>query len=425
MFLDYCKVELFAGNGGNGGIYFNKDRYVTKCGPCGGNGGNGGNIIFMADSNVNSLDSISKFKKIIARNGDNGGNKNRNGKNAEDIIIKVPIGTMVIDAENNELLVDLNELNQKKIIVNGGIGGKGNASFKNSINKAPKIAENGSPGEHKKIILELKLIADIGLIGMPNAGKSTLLSVISNAKPKISNYPFTTIIPNLGVVNYLNKYFTVADLPGLIKNACLGKGLGLKFLRHIERCRIIIHVISMEENNPTNNFKVIENEIKTYNSNLLKKITIIVASKMDLENAINKKIEFEKKIKKKVIGISSHKKTGINDLLKICYKKLNKCLISNKKNNNSEKIKIYNAKNDSNLIKKIDFGINLIKNKEWMITDKKILRFYSKICKNSDKSLEILLEYLKKINIDKKLEEKGVKNGDTIYLENFSFKYVK
>ena len=383
MFLDYCKVELFAGNGGNGAIFFNKNRYVTKYGPCGGNGGNGGNIIFMVDSNVNSLDSIAKFKKIVANNGDNGGNKNCNGKNAEDIIIKVPIGTMVFDAENNELLVDLNELNQKKIIVNGGIGGKGNASFKNSINKMPEIAEDGFPGEHKKIILELKLIADIGLIGMPNVGKSTLLSVISNAKPKISNYSFTTIIPNLGVTNYLNKHFTVADLPGLIKDACHGKGLGLEFLRHIERCRIIIHVISMEDDDPLNNFKIIENEIKTYNPNLLKKITIIVASKMDLENAKNKKINFEKKIKKKIIGISSHQKTGINNLLKKCYEKLRKNLISNKNNNFSKKIKVYNAKNDLNLKKKLNFGIKLIKKREWMIIDKKILHFYSKIKINS------------------------------------------
>lgn len=425
MFLDYCEIELFAGNGGNGAICFNKNRYVTKYGPCGGNGGNGGNIIFVADFNVNSLDKIAKFKKIVANNGGNGGNKNCNGKNAEDIVIKVPIGTMVFDAENKELLVDLNKSNQKKIIVNGGIGGKGNASFKNSINKMPEIAEDGYPGEHKKIILELKLIADVGLIGMPNAGKSTLLSVISNAKPKISNYPFTTINPNLGVVKYLDKYFTVADLPGLIKGANQGKGLGLKFLRHIDRCRVIVHVVSMEENNPFNNFKIIENEVKTYNKNLLKKITIIVASKMDLKNAKNKKIELEKKSKKKVIGISSYNKSGIDNLLKKCYEKLSKKINMSNENNDLKKIKIYDAKNDLKLIKKSNFNIKLVREKEWLVFDKKILNFCSKIDQNSNKGLEFLLEYLKKTNIDEKLKKNGVKNGDTIYLGNFSFKYVE
>lgn len=344
MFLDYYELEVCGGNGGNGIVAFNKNRYITKFGPCGGNGGNGGNIFFETDNNLNSLDFLAKYKTIIANNGEDGKTKNCNGKNGEDTIIKIPIGTLIIDAETKNILFDLNKPNQKQIIVKGGNGGRGNASFKSSFNKMPKIAEDGQPGEHKKIILELKLIADVGIIGMPNAGKSTLLSIISNAKPKIANYPFTTIAPNLGIVSYAKKSYTFADLPGLIEDASQGKGLGLEFLRHIERCRIIIHVVSMEENQPFKNFSVVQNEIKKYNKKLLNRSMIVVASKMDVENAEQRKKEFEQKIHQKTIGISIKKikNYGIDNLLKKCCEELQKTKINKTK---IKKYKIYNALN--------------------------------------------------------------------------------
>ena len=422
MFVDYCKIEIKAGNGGNGCISFRHEKYISKGGPDGGNGGNGGSIFLKVNKNINSLNIFRKTKIFIAENGENGSSKNCHGHNGKDMVIEVPIGTVIYDEITKELLFDLNENNQKIVIANGGKGGKGNAAFKNAKNRAPYIAEKGNLGEIKKIILELKLIADICLIGLPNAGKSTILSVISNAKPKIDSYPFTTINPCLGVVNYKNNFFIVADIPGLIKDAHKGKGLGLQFLRHIERCKIIAHVISMENeiNDLINNYKIINNELKEYNKKLLKKQTLIVASKMDIDNAQNKKKIFEKKIKKKIFSICAITHLGIDFFLNECLQQLQKYKEKNKINKITTKEKIYNAKKNDNENK---YNILHLKKNEWYInTNVKIMHNY---IRSKNENIQYILKYLNNTGINDELKKMGIKNGDNVFLDDFVFEYVE
>lgn len=418
MFVDYCKIEVKAGDGGDGGISFRREKYISKGGPDGGDGGDGGSIILKVNQTVNSLHIFRKSRIFIAQNGSKGGTKNCHGRNGENIIIDVPKGTIIYDEITNELLCDLNENNQEFMIVKGGKGGRGNAAFKNAKNRIPRIAEHGELGEKKKIILELKLIADIGLIGLPNAGKSTLLSVISNAKPKINNYPFTTLNPCLGVVNYKNNSFIVADIPGIIEGAHQGKGLGLKFLRHVERCKVIVHLISMENDKKElfNNYKIINNEIKKYDKKILKRQIIIIASKMDKNDSQNKKKILEKKIKKKIIGICAIKNLGINDFLDKCLQKIN-C-----SDNNIEikiKEKIYDARLEKN---NNNFFISHPKKNEWHVESNKIMHYFSL---NNDDNIQKILLYLDKLGINNELKKKGIKKGDIVYINDFVFEYVE
>lgn len=297
MFIDEAEIEVKAGKGGDGAVTFRREKYVPKGGPSGGNGGKGGDVIVQAFSNLNTLLDFKYKRNYSAGDGENGGSSLKDGKNGKDILIKVPIGTVVKDAENNKLLADLNQDGKFIIVAKGGRGGKGNSNFATATNQAPRFAEKGKPGELKKIILELKLIADVGIVGFPNAGKSTLISVISAAKPKIADYPFTTLEPNLGIVQYKDfKSFTVADIPGIIEGAHKGKGLGLKFLRHIERTKILLFLIEITSENIENDFKVLLNELRQYSKKLAERKKIIALSKADL---LTKK-EVEKIIRKKI-----------------------------------------------------------------------------------------------------------------------------
>lgn len=319
MIIDYAVVSIKAGKGGDGAVTFRREKYVPKGGPSGGNGGRGGNILIKAKGNLSTLLDFQYKKNYKAQNGENGGNSLKDGKNGKDVILSVPIGTIIKDFETGKTIHDLDEEGKSFIAAKGGKGGKGNSNFATPTNQTPRFAENGKPGEERKIILELKLIADVGLVGFPNAGKSTFISAISAAKPKIADYPFTTLEPVLGIVRYKDfQSFTVADIPGIIEGAHEGKGLGLKFLKHIERTRILLFLVDITSENYIKDFNLLLNELKSYSPLLAEKEKILALSKADLldENEIKKlKLNKSKVLKYKPFPISSVSKYGIDDLL--------------------------------------------------------------------------------------------------------------
>jgi GTPase len=328
MFIDYAVIEVTAGNGGNGAVAFRREKFVPKGGPAGGNGGRGGTVIVEAHHNLNTLLDFRYKKMYKAENGEMGGNSLKDGKSGKDIIIKVPPGTVIKDYKTNEILFDLSEDTKRVVLAKGGKGGKGNSNFATSTNQTPRYAEDGKPGEHKKVILELKLIADIGLVGFPNAGKSTLISTISAARPKIADYPFTTLEPNLGIVKY-GEYdsFTVADIPGIIEGAHKGKGLGHQFLRHIERTKVILFLIDITSEDYENDFNVLYNELKNYSSKLIEKKIIVSLSKADLLD--KEKIKGVTKVKigkDKIIPVvfSSVSQFGLSELKDLMWKTMQK-----------------------------------------------------------------------------------------------------
>ncbi len=328
MFIDYAEIEVHSGKGGDGAVTFRREKYVPKGGPSGGNGGEGGSVIIKASNNLSTLLDF-RYKKIYkAGKGNPGGSSLKDGKNGSDIVIKVPIGSIIKDAETGKLLFDLDEDGKEIIIAKGGKGGKGNSNFATPTNQTPRFAEDGKPGEEKKLILELKLIADVGLVGFPNAGKSTLISKISAAKPKIADYPFTTLEPNLGIVRYKEfESFTVADIPGIIEGAHEGKGLGLKFLRHIERTRILLFLIDITSEDYQENYNILLNELKSYSKKLASKTKIVSLSKADLldDNEL-KKIK-KKKIKNAdspLLTFSAVSGYGLQDLVDCLWKELKK-----------------------------------------------------------------------------------------------------
>jgi len=327
MFIDYAKIYIKAGNGGDGAVAFRREKYVPKGGPAGGNGGTGGSVIFRADRNLTTLLDLQYKRKYLAEDGDPGGSSLKDGKSGQDIIIKIPVGTLIKDADTDEVIFDLDTDQKEFVAVKGGKGGKGNSNFATPTNQTPRFAENGKPGEEKNIELELKLIADVGLVGFPNAGKSTLISVISEAKPKIADYPFTTLEPNLGIVRYKNyQSFTVADIPGIIEGAHLGKGLGLKFLRHIERTKILLIMIDITSEDYTKDFKTLLKELELYSKILSKKKKIIALTKSDLiEPKELKKLKIKKitGYKDEVLFISAATKEGLEKLLDVLWKELN------------------------------------------------------------------------------------------------------
>jgi len=319
-FLDQVKIHVKAGDGGAGSSSFRREKFIEFGGPDGGDGGDGGSVILFAEENLNTLIDFRFQQHFKAEKGQNGMGKKKTGRNGKDLILKVPIGTQIFEEDNNTLIEDLRKVGQKIIIAQGGKKGLGNVRFKSSTNRAPRKKTDGSEGESFWIWLQLKVIADIGIIGMPNAGKSSLLSVLTKAKPKIANYPFTTINPNLGVTSYSDKEITLADIPGLIEGAHEGVGLGDKFLRHIERCKSLIHLIDITENDILENYLKIRKELSKYSNGLLKKKEIIVFNKIDIMNVneINEKINyFKKKTKKKIYKISVAQNKGLLTLRKL------------------------------------------------------------------------------------------------------------
>lgn len=318
MFIDYAEIEVTAGSGGDGAVTFRREKYVPKGGPSGGNGGKGGDVIVQTDQNLSTLLDFRYKRKYKAENGAPGGSSLKDGKNGSDIIIKLPPGTIIRDVSSKKVLYDLSESDSRYIIAKGGKGGKGNSNFATPTRRTPRFAESGKPGESLNVVLELKLIADVGLVGFPNSGKSTLISTISAARPKIADYPFTTLEPNLGIVKYKDyKTFTVADIPGIIEGAHQGKGLGIKFLRHIERTKILLFLIDITSDNYEQDFDILFNELKNYSKNLIKKEILVSLSKADLveESELKKLSKLKiKKIKKPFIIFSSATNYGIENL---------------------------------------------------------------------------------------------------------------
>ena len=425
MFIDRAVIEVRSGKGGDGAIAFLREKYVPKGGPAGGNGGRGGSIYLRASQTINTLFNFRHSKTFIANDGEKGGIKNQYGRYADDVIIDVPIGTVVYEEKDNIFLGDLNEDGKMIRVAKGGRGGRGNSCFKSATNRVPKIAENGEPGERKRLILELKLLADVGLVGFPSVGKSTLLSVVSAARPEIADYPFTTIVPNLGVVSVKDgSSFVMADLPGLIEGAHLGKGLGLQFLRHIERCRLIVHVIDMSETgrDPYQDYQIINQELTAYGFALDKRPQIIVASKMDEEGAEDRLKELKKKIKEPIIPLSAIAEEGIDTLLYQCAALLKETplfpLFDEKEEELDHKTYTLNEEEPYFIIKRLDAHT-------WSIEGEKMLKFYRMTNLSTDEGMMVLMSKIRALRIDDELERRGAQEGDTVLLDDFTFEYVR
>lgn len=421
MFIDRVHLDVQAGKGGNGAISFLRLKFMEHGGPDGGGGGRGGSIYFQASKSETTLFKFKYQRRIIAGDGENGQSKDRYGPSAEDQVILVPVGTVVYDATTNQVIADLTKEGDRVLIAKGGRGGRGNATFKSSVNRSPQIAENGAPGEKKKLLVELKLLADVGLIGFPSVGKSSLLSVVSNAKPEIADYAFTTLVPNLGVVTLDHEEpFIIADLPGLIEGASQGRGLGLTFLRHIERCKVIIHLVDMSlDDDPRERIDIIHEELKAYSPALLNRPMIIAASKMDEPNAMDNLTILKKKVKNiPIIPISILTHEGINELLKEALRLVKVAsmpTIDTKEEVISEKIYRYEDKPI--------FHITRPKSNVFVIQGDAVETQYKKMNVTTDQGFLSLLQYLRKIKVEDALEKLGIQNGDTVILCDFEFTY--
>ena len=427
MLIDRAVVEVRSGKGGDGALSFHREKNVPKGGPDGGNGGRGGSVYLIAKKTVNTLLAYRHGKLLSAEDGEKGDKKLQFGHNAEDVTFEVPVGTVVYEEEGNRFLGDLNHDGDILCVAKGGRGGRGNAAFKSSRIRVPRIAENGHPGEKKRIILELKLLADAALIGFPSVGKSTLLNIVSKASVATADYPFTTLEPNLGVVTIsdLGAQFVLADMPGLIEGASQGKGLGIAFLRHIERCRVLIHLVSMDgERDPYEAYQAINEELRLYGAGLENRPQIVVASKLDVDGAEERKAEFEKKLGFPVLGLSALTEEGIVPLMKKAYELIQKTPafpIHIEGDNAEAGVKVYDAHLDES---KRDFLILHPKDHLFVITGEKITKEYGLYNLSTDQGVARLIAYLGKIGIEDAIREKGAVDGDTVQLCDFTFEFI-
>ena len=418
MFVDEITLKVIAGNGGDGCTSFRREKFV----PDGGNGGRGANIIFKVDKGLKTLVDLRYMKIIKGEKGVNGKGSNKYGSNADDVIINVPMGTTITDLDTNLIIADLTNENDEVVVAHGGRGGKGNKSFATHDNPAPKFSEKGEPGEIRLIKCELKLLADVGLVGLPSVGKSTLLSQISASKPKIAAYHFTTLSPNLGVIKLKNtKSFVMADLPGLIEGASEGVGLGDKFLRHAMRTKILCHIIDMsgsEERNPIDDYKVIRKEIENYSDKLAKKAEVIVANKMDLESASNNLQKFKNKYPDKIIfPISAMNNEGIEDLLNYLADKLDEIAESNLyENNDLESHMVFKFKEEKPYTITKDGDI-------WVIKGEQIEKLFNMTKFNEDEAVLRFARKLRGMGVEDELERLGAKRGDEVQILDYIFEF--
>ena len=421
MFTDYVKIYAKAGNGGNGAISFRREKYVAAGGPDGGDGGTGGDIYFEVDQNSNTLLEFRYKKKFKAENGSNGEGSNKYGKSGEDLTIKVPIGTIVKDAETNHVLADLSHEGQKELVLKGGRGGKGNSHFATATRQAPRFSQDGENGEEKELILELKLLADVGLIGFPNVGKSTFLSRTTSATPKIADYHFTTLEPNLGVVKTeYGDSFVIADIPGIIEGASEGVGLGLQFLRHIERTRLLLHVIDVsgsEGRDPVDDFEKINSELKKYSKKLSERTQIIVANKSDIIQDEEKFEELSKLAQKhniKIFKISAVTGEGISELIKYVSDLLK--ILPKEELLEYEDKKIYKLENKDDYTIRKEEGM-------FVIEGEPVERIMRRVNIDDNESLYYLQKNLDELGVHEKLKKMGIKEGDIVKIADYELEW--
>lgn len=418
MFTDYAKIYASAGKGGNGAVSFRREKYIAAGGPDGGDGGKGGDIYFEVNPDSNTLIDFRYKKKFKAENGNNGEGAHKSGKSGEDLYIKVPIGTIVKDAETGEVLADLSEKDQKALVLRGGRGGKGNSHFATSTRQAPRFSQGGEDGEEKELILELKLLADVGLIGFPSVGKSTILSVVTAATPKIAEYHFTTLEPNLGVVKpEYGESFVIADIPGLIEGASEGVGLGIQFLRHIERTRLLLHVIDVsgsEGRDPVEDYYVINKELEKYSKKLAKRKQIIVANKVDAmqdESLYEKLAELAKEKNLEIYKISAATGQGIKELMQQVSKEL-KELPKEELIETEAPRKVYRLEKEE--------PYTITKKEDMYVVDGPTIReLMRKVNMEDNESLYYFQKKLNELGVNDKLREAGVKEGDTVKVYDY------
>ena len=424
MFVDYAKITIKSGDGGDGAATFRREKYVAAGGPDGGDGGKGGDIYFIVDPDSNTLIDFRYTKKFKAENGQNGSGGHKFGKSGKDLFVKVPLGTIVKDSESGKVIADLSTKGQKELILKGGRGGKGNSHFATSTRQAPRFAIDGEKGKEKELILELKLLADVGLIGFPNVGKSTILSRVTKATPKIADYHFTTIDPNLGVVKTEHgDSFVLADIPGIIEGASEGVGLGIQFLRHVERTRLLLHIIdiaSTEGRNPIEDYNKINEELKKYSEKLAGKKQIIVANKIDSMQDDSNLKELEKIAKKsntKLYKISAVTGEGLNELFNDVAEIL-KTLPKEEIVEIDDKV-VYTLEEEEE-----QFKVEIIDG-EYIVTGPACERLMGRVNIGDNESYSYMEKMLKKIGIEQELRNKGVKEGDTVKILDWEFEWYE
>ena len=421
-FIDKAKIKVMSGAGGNGALAWRREKYVDKGGPAGGDGGNGGNVYFIATSDMSTLLDFTHKSIYKAERGENGQNKNCHGKNGKDLYIKMPVGVVVRDLKTGKLIADLNKDGKTVLIAKGGRGGRGNARFATSQKRAPQFCEPGEPAIERELELELKLLADVGLVGMPNAGKSSLISVISAAKPKIADYPFTTLVPNLGVVKKpQGDGFVIADIPGLIEGASEGLGLGHEFLRHVQRCKLLLHVVDISKDDSIENYKKINNELQKFDSELAKREQILVLNKLDLadfEHALEIEKNFREKfnIKNNSYIISTATKDGIKELLNYLYTKLDEIEDIEIELDIEEDLDAFD--NDDS-----DFIIEKLNKNTYNITGGKLKRLASVTDIRNTQQIKRFTNILDSMGVYNSLREYGIQNGDTIIVAGIELMY--
>ncbi len=421
MFVDQAKIYVKGGDGGNGIVAFRREKYVPKGGPAGGDGGRGGNVIFVADEGLKTLMDFKYKKHFKADRGAHGQGKNMHGPWGEDLIARVPVGTTVYDDDTGEVIADLTVPGQDVTVARGGRGGRGNARFATATNKAPSFSENGEPGEERWLRLELKLLADVGLVGFPNAGKSTLISRISAARPKIADYPFTTLVPNLGVVVTRDKdTFVVADIPGLIEGASEGIGLGHDFLRHVERTRVLLYILDAAETDGRDvleDFQVLQQELKKYNPGLLERPYLVAANKMDVPSARDKIEVLQQQFGDKLYCISAVTGEGVDELLHKTYDVLGSIVPESAPVGEQPVMRRFEEEEEPFQIQNVN-GV-------YEVSGKRIEKLFVMTNFNSDEGLGRFLRVIDKMGLEDALREKGIQEGDTVKIMDLEFEYTE
>ena len=431
MFVDRAKITIKSGKGGDGAVTFRKEPFVPEGGPDGGDGGRGGDVIFVADRNMRTLMDFRFQRKYFAEDGQNGMKKKRFGKAGENLIIKVPMGTVVIDEDTGLVMKDLTEDGQQFVAAKGGKGGRGNVHFKNSVRQAPNFAEAGGVAKERNVILEMKLIADVGLVGFPNVGKSSLLSVATSAQPKIANYHFTTIDPNLGVVKIFDESFVMADIAGIIEGASKGQGLGFRFLRHIERSKVLIHVVDVsgcEGRDPKEDFDKINNELETYSARILRKPQIVAANKIDQLDDLEedeKYLEFKEYVESKgyqVFPMSAPLNIGVKEVLAAALLELQKIEANPEEEDDEYEYFDFEAEDNDPNYKDVYVGYDEEEG-VYTIEGKQLSKIFRSTNFNDMGSLRYLYKYIEGKGAIEQLKELGLEEGDMIRIENYDMEY--